>query len=241
MQQFNKLSIIIPAYNEEEFITTVLERLNDLKLPNDIQKEIIVVDDASSDKTVEKVKAFIKLHENLNCTLYQQDVNKGKGAAIHRGIENASGEYIIIQDADLEYDPEEYSLLLKPVFKASADVVYGSRFMGGNPHRILFFWHSIGNKFLTSLSNMFSDFNLTDMETCYKLFRSDILKGIELKEKRFGFEPEVTAKISRIKGIKLYEVGISYYGRTYADGKKINWKDGVRAIYCILKYGMLKR
>jgi glycosyltransferase involved in cell wall biosynthesis len=241
MQQFNKLSIIIPAYNEEEFITTVLERLYDLKLPNDIQKEIIVVDDASSDKTVEKVKGFIKLHENLNCTLYQQDVNKGKGAAIHRGIENASGEYIIIQDADLEYDPEEYSLLLKPVFKAAADVVYGSRFMGGNPHRILFFWHSIGNKFLTSFSNMFSDFNLTDMETCYKLFRSDILKGIELKEKRFGFEPEVTAKISRIKGIKLYEVGISYYGRTYDDGKKINWKDGVRAIYCILKYGMLKR
>jgi len=235
-----KLSILIPAYNEADQVYEILSRINAVSLINSITKEVIFIDDKSIDNTIQVVNTFAKNHPELKITLYQQDVNKGKGAAIRKGIELATGEYLIIQDADLEYDPEEYNDLLKPVFKADADVVYGSRFMGGNPHRILFFWHSIGNKFLTTLSNLFTDFNLTDMETCYKLFRSDIIKNILLKENRFGFEPEVTAKISRIKNLKLYEVGISYYGRTYDDGKKISWKDGVRAIYCILKYGMLK-
>lgn len=236
----SKLSVIIPAYNEASHIYEVLSRIKDVTLINDLNKEIILIDDKSSDKTIEEIDRFVKEYPDLNLIVYQQVVNKGKGAAIHKGITLASGEYIIIQDADLEYDPDEYNILLKPIFKANADVVYGSRFMGGNPHRILFFWHSIGNKFLTMLSNFFSDFNLTDMETGYKLFRSEILKELFLKEKRFGFEPEVTAKISRIKGLKIYEVGISYYGRTYEEGKKINWQDGVRAIYCILKYGLFK-
>lgn len=235
-----KLSILIPAYNEADQVYEILSRINAVSLINSITKEVIFIDDKSTDNTIQVVNTFAKNHPEIEITLHQQDVNKGKGAAIRKGIELATGEYLIIQDADLEYDPEEYNDLLKPVFKADADVVYGSRFMGGNPHRILFFWHSIGNKFLTILSNLFTDFNLTDMETCYKLFRSDIIKKIPLKENRFGFEPEITAKISKFKNLKLYEVGISYYGRTYDDGKKISWKDGVRAIYCILKYGMLK-
>jgi glycosyltransferase involved in cell wall biosynthesis len=237
----SKLSILIPAFNEADHIFEILKRVHQVELLNKMQKEVIVIDDKSTDNTISEVVRFQKAEPELSIILYQQAVNKGKGAAIHKGIELAKGDYIVIQDADLEYDPEEYNILLKPVFKANADVVYGSRFIGGNPHRILFFWHSIGNKFLTLLSNVFSDFNLTDMETCYKLFRTDLLKKIPLQEKRFGFEPEVTAKLSQLKKIKLYEVGISYYGRTYSEGKKINWKDGLGAIYCILKYGMLKR
>ena len=198
------------------------------------------MNDCSKDDTESAVRRYISENAGMNIQYRFHEVNKGKGAALHTGIREASGDYIVIQDADLEYDPQEYNLLLKPVLDGFADIVYGSRFMGHQPHRILFFWHSIGNKFLTFLSNMFTNLNLTDMETCYKLFRADIIKGIRLKENRFGFEPEVTAKIARIKKIRIYEVGISYYGRTYEEGKKIGPKDGFRAIYCILKYGLFK-
>jgi len=235
------LSIIIPAYNEEKFIETILNKVINIKLINEITKEIVIVNDASKDKTRAIVEKYINEHNDITIKLYNQEINQGKGAAIHKGIELATGDYIIVQDADTEYNPSEYNLLLQPIVDGFADVVYGSRFMGGNPHRILFFWHSIGNKLLTTLSNMLTNLNLTDMETCYKLFKSEYLKQLNLKEKRFGFEPEVTAKISRIKGIKIYEVGISYYGRTYDEGKKISAKDGLRAIYSILKYNIWKR
>lgn len=235
-----RLSVIIPAYNENKTILDILQKVAGLKITG-IETEIIVVNDCSTDDTAALVEQFISGHSGKDIKLVNQDINQGKGAAIHRGIDLAGGDYLIIQDADLEYDPEEYRDLLKPVLNGYADVVYGSRFMGSNPHRILFFWHSIGNKMLTSLSNMFTNLNLTDMETCYKLFRADIIKKIYLQEKRFGFEPEVTAKISRVPGIRIYEVGISYYGRTYEEGKKIHWKDGFRAIYCILKYNLFSR
>ena len=235
------LSIIIPAYNEEKTIHLILDRIQEVELVNKMSKEVIIVNDCSTDKTEQAILTYIEKNPGLPITYYKHDINKGKGAALHTGINKATGDYVVIQDADLEYDPHEYNKLLIPVLKADADVVYGSRFMGGSPHRILFFWHSIGNKVLTTLSNMFTNLNLTDMETCYKLFRRPIIQGIQLKENRFGFEPEVTAKVSRIANIKIYEVGISYYGRTYAEGKKINWKDGFRAIYCILKYGAFKR
>lgn len=234
------LSIIIPAYNEEKTIHHILNKIKEIELINGIQKEIVIVNDCSKDNTEQAILNYIENNKELNIQYYKHEVNKGKGAAIRTGIQNAKGDFIIIQDADLEYDPREYNILLRPIVEGFADVVYGSRFMGGRPHRILFFWHTIGNKFLTFLSNMFTDLNLTDMETCYKLFKSEIIKNIELKENRFGFEPEVTCKIARIPNIRIYEVGISYYGRTYAEGKKINWKDGFRAIYCILKYGLLR-
>ncbi len=235
------LSVIIPAYNEEKTITQILQKVADVVLIGSLNKEIIIVDDCSSDQTSKIVNAFIASKPKLKINLFRQSKNQGKGAAIHKGIELATGDFVIVQDADLEYDPEDYNILLKPILDGFADVVYGSRFMGGNPHRILFFWHTVGNKFLTFLSNMFTNLNLTDMETCYKLFRAPIIKSLNLKEKRFGFEPEVTAKMSRIKGIRIYEVGISYYGRTYDEGKKIKASDGFRAIWCILRYNFLAR
>jgi glycosyltransferase involved in cell wall biosynthesis len=235
-----KLSIVIPAYNEEHTIHFILDKIKAVTLLNHIEKEIIIINDCSKDQTESAILNYQKNNTDLNIVYKKHEINKGKGAALHTGIKEATGDYVIIQDADLEYDPEEYNVLLKPMLSGNADVVYGSRFMGGNPHRILFYWHSIGNKFLTNLSNMFTNLNLSDMETCYKLFKSDIIKGVSLKENRFGFEPEVTCKIARIKNIRIYEVGISYYGRTYEEGKKIGWKDGFRAIYCILKYGLFK-
>ena len=236
-----KLSILVPAYNEAKTIHLILNKVKDVQLLNNIEKEIIIVNDCSTDNTIKVVEKYISENNEMNIRLFNQEYNQGKGAAIHKAIELATGDYLIVQDADLEYDPREYNGLIKPVLEGFADVVYGSRFMGGNPHRILFFWHSIGNGVLTTLSNMFTNLNLTDMETCYKLMRSDIAKNLKLKEKRFGFEPELTAKLSRVYKIRIYEVGISYYGRTYEEGKKIGWKDGFRAIYCILKYNTCKK
>lgn len=242
MEQIKKLSIVIPAYNEARTIHLILNRVAEVNLINNIEKEVIIVNDCSTDATEEVLLEYKKKNGGLNIQYFKHEVNKGKGAAIHTGIAKATGEYLIIQDADLEYDPEEYNLLLEPVIRGFADVVYGSRFLGGKPHRILFFWHTIGNKFvLTFMSNVFTNLNLTDMETCYKLFKTSVIQHIKLKENRFGFEPEVTAKIARVPKIRIYEVGISYYGRTYEEGKKIGWKDGVRAIYCILKYNLFSK
>lgn len=234
------LSVIVPAYNEEKTISVILYKLKDAKSAFGVEKEIIVVNDCSRDLTAGEVKKFAADNTDISVRLINHAVNQGKGAAIRTGIQHATGDYVIIQDADLEYDPNEFDRLLKPIIDGFADVVYGSRFMGGSAHRVLFFWHSIGNKILTTVSNAFTNMNLTDMETCYKMFKREIIQSIPLKENRFGFEPEVTAKISRRPDLRIYEIGISYYGRTYAEGKKINWKDGFRAIYCILKYNIFR-
>lgn len=232
------LSIIIPAYNEEATIVNILNKVFDMKLIENINKEVIVVNDASKDATEERILSYKDSHPDYAISYYKHEKNMGKGAALHTGIREATGDFVVVQDADLEYDPDEFNILLPPLLDDFADVVYGSRFMGGKPHRILFFWHSIGNKVLTLFSNTLTNLNLTDMETCYKMWRREVIQSVQLKERRFGFEPEVTAKVSRIPNIRIYEVGISYYGRTYAEGKKINWKDGFRAIYCILKYNI---
>jgi glycosyltransferase involved in cell wall biosynthesis len=232
------LSIVIPAYNEGRTIHKILEKVRAVVLDFGLQKEVVIVNDCSKDNTEEAIHAYRDAHPDLPISYYKHEVNQGKGAALHTGIRQATGDFVIIQDADLEYDPDEYNILLRPIINGFADVVYGSRFIGGKPHRILFFWHSIGNRWLTTASNMFTNLNLTDMETCYKVFRRETIQGIALKEKRFGFEPEVTAKIARIPKIRIYEVGISYYGRTYEEGKKIGMKDAFRALYCILKYNL---
>jgi glycosyltransferase involved in cell wall biosynthesis len=237
-KEIKRLSIIIPAYNEEKTIEQILNKILQVRLIQDIEKEIIIVNDCSTDATESVVRSYKSSHQEMLIKYILQPINGGKGSAIHTGILEATGEYLLIQDADLEYDPFEYNTLLKPILHGFADAVYGSRFMGGSPHRILFFWHTIGNRFLTFLCNMFSNLNLTDMETGYKVFRRSIIRKIALREKRFGFEPEVTLKLARVPGIRIYEVGISYYGRTFQEGKKINWKDGVRTLYCILKYGI---
>jgi glycosyltransferase involved in cell wall biosynthesis len=237
----SKLSLIIPCYNEEVFIETVLERICNISLRNKIEKEIIIIDDGSTDNSFKVITDFAEKHPSFKLRVLRHEKNLGKGACIRTAIAESSGDIILIQDADFEYNPADYDKLLDPIIEGHADVVFGSRFRGSEAHRVLFFIHSAGNKFLTFISNVFTGLNLTDMETGYKMFRKDILKGLTLKENRFGFEPEVTAKISRIKKIRIYEVGISYYGRTYADGKKIHWVDGLRAIYCILKYNTFSR
>src|ERR1035437_3284318 len=239
--KISKLSIIIAAYNEGKTIHLILDKIKEVNLINGIHKEIIIVNDCSTDDTEQSIKTYITSNSNIDIQYYEHEINQGKGAALHTGISKATGEYTIIQDADMEYDPHEYNKLLKPIVNGFADVVYGSRFLGGNPHRVLYYWHTLGNKFLTSLSNMFSNLNLTDMETCYKLFDTRLIQSIKLKEKRFGFEPEITAKISQIPNIRIYEVGISYYGRTFEEGKKIGWKDGFRAMYSIIKYNIFKK
>ena len=236
-----KLSIIIPVFNEENTIIEILKTLEKVVLINDIKKEFVIVDDCSSDSSAKNIEEYLIENNDIEIKFCKHSKNKGKGAALQTGIKESTGDYVIVQDADLEYDPTEFNLLLKPIEDGFADVVYGSRFIGGKPHRILFFWHTIGNKFLTFLSNSLSDLNLTDMETCYKMFKSEHIKSLKLIEQRFGFEPEVTAKISRIPKIRIYEVGISYYGRTYEEGKKIGWKDGFRAIYSILKYNLISK
>lgn len=228
-----KLSIVIPCYNEKQTIKNILETVK--KVPYK-DKEIILVDDFSTDGTRELLKTapFKKLVDQL----VFHEKNQGKGAALRTGFKAAKGDIVIVQDADLEYDPFEIPDVIDPIYKGKADVVFGSRFMGGRAHRVVYYWHRLGNLFLTTLSNMFTNINLTDMETCYKAFRREVIQGIDIKENRFGFEPEITAKIAKIPDIRIFEVGISYYGRTYAEGKKIGWKDGFRAIYCILRYNL---
>ena len=229
-----KLSVVIPCYNEAATIRTVIERVKTSPVH---EKEIIIIDDASTDGTREILRNEI---EKVVDKVIYHDTNRGKGAALRSGFHAVTGEIVVVQDADLEYDPKEYPILMEPIISGKADVVFGSRFTGSGPHRVLFFWHMVGNHFLTLLSNMLTNLNLTDIETCYKMFRREVIQSIEIKENRFGFEPEITAKIAR-KGCRIYEVGISYSGRTYAEGKKINWKDGFRAIYAILKYNLWAR
>jgi len=231
-----RLSIVIPVYNEETTIGTLLEAVRSAPLPEGLDREILVINDGSTDGTRARLD---QTPPDSVIRVLNQEPNQGKGAAIRRGFAEATGDFVIVQDADLEYNPNEYSRLLEPILQDQADVVYGSRFIGGDSHRVLYFWHSVGNRFLTLLSNMVTNLNLTDMETCYKMFRIEIVRQLDLRENRFGIEPEITARVARL-GVRIYEVGISYAGRTYAEGKKIGWRDGVRAILCILKYGLFR-
>lgn len=235
------LSIIIPAYNESAHIKTVIKRVAETDIHLPVQKEIIIVDDGSTDDTYRIASDFVNNIKGMNILLLQNEQNRGKGYSVRKALKHISGDFVLIQDADLEYDPAEYDELIAPIVEGHADVVYGSRFTGAKPQRKLYFWHNVGNKFITFLSDLFTGLNLTDIETCFKAFRSDIIKSINLYENRFGFEPEVTAKISRIKGVRIYEIGISYYGRTYKEGKKVKWFDGLSAIWCILTYNVWKR
>jgi glycosyltransferase involved in cell wall biosynthesis len=228
-----RLTVVIPVFNEQHTILKVIDRVQEVPTP----KDIVVVDDCSTDNTAEVLRAIEAAHANVRC--YFHSVNQGKGAALRTGFSHATGDIVIIQDADLEYDPAEYGKLIAPIQSGIADVVYGSRFSGGECHRVLYFWHSVGNKVLTLASNMFTNINLTDMETCYKVFRREIIQGITIEENRFGFEPEITAKVAKLR-CRIYEVGISYQGRTYEEGKKIGWRDGVRALWCILKYNCFR-
>ena len=234
-----KISIIIPCYNEEKLVTTVLENVLQTKLDFNLEKQVIIVNDGSTDNSAKVIDQFCE--KNSFVVAVHQSKNSGKGAAIRSALPKIEGDIVIIQDSDFEYDPRDYNKMIQPMLDGHADVVYGSRFIGAGPHRVLFFFHTMGNKFLTFLSNLFTGLNLTDMETGYKMFKADVLKQVTLKEDRFGFEPEVTAKVSRIKNIRFYEVGIAYYGRTYSDGKKIKWTDGFYAIWCILKYNIFSR
>ena len=235
------LSIIIPAYNEARTIGALLDALIRVRILQDLHKEVIVVDDASTDATAVVVNGYTgQQHGGCSIRYVQQFVNRGKGAAVQRGIDESTGDVVLVQDADLEYNPTDINTLLQPILDGHADVVYGSRFISQNPHRVLYYWHSVGNKFLTTVSNMFSNINLTDMETGYKIFRTDVIRKIRIQERGFGIEPEITAKLARIRGIRIYEVGISYFGRTYAEGKKVNWKDGIWALYCILRYNLFR-
>ncbi len=237
----SKLSILIPVYNEEKTIGAILKKVTAVLLPANIRRELVIVNDCSTDTTQEQINIFRQTNPDTSIIYIAQEKNQGKGAAIRRAIGAATGDYCIVQDADLEYDPEEYAILLKPILDGYADVVFGSRFVGGKPHRMLFFLHTVGNRVLTFLSNILTNLNLSDMETCFKMFPTSVLKQLNLYENRFGFEPEITSKISRVPGIRIYEVGISYYGRSYEEGKKISWKDGFRAIFVILKYNIWKR
>lgn len=241
MPDFKKFSILIPCFNEENLIAAVLHKVCSVEIQYDLEKEIIVVDDGSQDNTFREIEAFIASNPTVQISVLRHEKNQGKGAAIQSALASATGDIVLIQDADFEYSPKDYNKLLEPVIDGYADVVYGSRFIGTGPHRVLFFFHTIGNKMLTFISNLFSQLNLTDMETGYKLFRMPVIKQVSLHEKGFGIEPEITAKISRIKNIRIYEVGISYYGRTYDEGKKIRWTDGLHAIYCIFKYNIFSR
>lgn len=235
------LSILVPAYNEEKTIVRILDVLFKTQLPDNLLKEVIVINDCSTDKTGILLDRYQAEHSDSPLRILHLDQNRGKGYALRTGLAMASLSYVVVQDADLEYDPAEFPVLLAPLLSGKADAVYGSRFMGGKPHRILFFWHTLGNKVLTFLSNALTNLNLTDMETCYKMMRTPLAQSLRLEENRFGFEPEITARLAKVPGVRIYEVGISYYGRTYDEGKKINWKDGFRAIYCILKYNLWSR